>query len=295
MHETREAAARDHLFDQPIAEQAPPAPAHLESRIMRQSRLEEHAAGLAHDVLIGALADRLRCCRRGSSAGVALFGRENARTALCSLPAPSMLATEHMHGIARCERREARESRIGEAAQRLEPGGIAHHFGHVARLERQCIPDSPFERGQVCGRCAIGITQCKLRRVVGKPLEFRERAQLREDGRKTLRQQAQGHGLARTDAQPQLPVEVDFAVAAEAAGAHIHRLDHRAPDADERALGAHDGASPGHHRDVRGGAAHVGNDEIRSAGEKPRSDDARRRTRQDGLDRVLERNLRLHQ
>ncbi len=32
-----------------------------------------------------------------------------------------------------------------------------------------------------------------------------------------------------------------------------------------------------------------------SAGEKTRSDDACRRTRQDGLDRVLERNLRLHQ
>jgi len=64
------------------------------------------------------------------------------------------------------------------------------------------------------GRRAIGIQECELRRVVRKPLEFRDRFELCHDSREAMRQQAQRHGLARSDAQPILPVEVHFAVAA---------------------------------------------------------------------------------
>ncbi len=141
----------------------------------------------------------------------------------------------------------------------------------------------------------IGVAKREMRRVRRKTLEFRHRSQLRQRGGKAVRQQAQRHGLARAHAQPVLPVEVHFAVAAETAGAHIDRLDHGAPGADQGALAADDRPPAGDHRDVGGGTAHVRDDEIVQAREETRADDARRRPRQNGLHRILERNLRLHQ
>ena len=55
------------------------------------------------------------------------------------------------------------------------------------------------------------------------------------------------------------------------------------------------GAPAGDDCDIGGGTAHVGDDEVLEAGEEACSDNARRRTRQNGLDRILERNLGLHQ
>jgi len=50
-----------------------------------------------------------------------------------------------------------------------------------------------------------------------------------------------------------LPVEMNLAVAAETAGAHVDGLDHRAPGADQSALAADDRPAAGDHRDVGGG------------------------------------------
>ena len=145
------------------------------------------------------------------------------------------------------------------------------------------------------GRRPVGIANGELRRMFRKTLELRDRAQLREGGWEFVCQQTQGHGLARTDHQAHLPVEVHLAVPSETAGAHVDRFDHRSPGADQRALGANHRSAAGNHRDVGGGAAHVGDHEILEAGEKARSDNARRRPRQYGLDRVLERDLGPHQ
>ncbi len=60
-----------------------------------------------------------------------------------------------------------------------------------------------------------------------------------------------------------------LAVAAETAGAHVDRLDHGAPRADQRAFAADDRATAGDHRDVGGGPAHIRNHEVGEPRESP--------------------------
>ncbi len=180
-----------------------------------------------------------------------------------------------MHRVARRKRSEGRKPRIGETAQRFEPRAAAHDLGDLARLQVQCVPHSPLDRRQMLKGGAIGIAKCELRRMRRKAFELGDRSQLRERGREAVRQQAERHGLARTHAQPMLPVEVNLAVAAETAGTHVDGLDHRAPRADESALAADDRPPAGDDRDVRRGTAHVRDDEILEAGEEARADHAR--------------------
>ena len=217
---------------------------------------------MAHDVLIGALAKLSRRRGDGGGARIALLDGENARPALGRLAAPAALHVEHVHRIARREGRERDEPGIGEPAQALETGGVAHRIRHLARPELERVPDPPLEGGQMRGRRAIRVAEGKLGGELGKVRELRERAQLLERGGKAMREQAQGHRLARTHSQPKLPVEAHLAVAAEADGAHVDGLDHGAPAADQRAFRADHGPAARHDRDVRGGAAHVRDHEI---------------------------------
>ena len=73
------------------------------------------------------------------------------------------------------------------------------------------------------------------------------------------------------------------------------RLDHGLPAADGRAVLVQYRPAAAQHRDVGGGAAHVGDEDVVLAREMPRTDQARRRTRQNGLDRAGQRQVGLDQ
>jgi hypothetical protein len=76
---------------------------------------------------------------------------------------------------------------------------------------------------------------------------------------------------------------------------HIDRLHHGPPAAEHCALVAHDRPSAGDDRDIGRRATHVRNGKFREMAEKPGAHDARRRSRQHRLHRILERNLRTYQ
>ena len=255
---------------------------------MSQCRGQQHAARFAHHMLVRPFADGLRRHGRAHGTRIAFLGGEDARTVLGRLEAPSRLPIEHVHGVARRERRQRRKPGIGETAQSLHPGAAARHFGHRARLRAQRVPHPALECRQVRRRRPIGIAQRELRRECRKTLRAApsSAAASARPGKAVRQRRLSGMALRGPTHEPVLPVEVHFAVAAEdTLGAHIDRLHHGAPCADQRALAADHRPAAGHHRDVGGGTAHVRDDEVLQAGEEARADDARRRPRQNRLAR----------
>ena len=160
---------------------------------------------------------------------------------------------------------------------------------------RERIPDPLLEAVEPPARIAPGVAVGKLGRKGRRPLALRQPPQRDQHLGKLMREQTQRHRLAWPDRQTSLPIEVHLAVATEAAGAHIDRLHHRAPAADDRSLLADDRPSADHDGHVRRRAAHVGDREIRQAAEEARADHAGGGAREHGLYRILEGDLGLHQ
>ena len=233
---------------------------------------------------------------RTRRARVALLGGENARTALGRLAAPAVLPLEHVHGIARREGGERGEPGIGEAAQRLETGDVAHHGRHLPRLER---PSASHTRRSSADRCAggarSGLRKANCVAWSGRRASSAIARSCASAAGKRCASRLSGIALRGptrsrccrskcTSLSPPRPL-----VRTSTASTMVRQA------ADQRALGADHRTAAGDDRDIGGGAAHVGDHEVLEAGEKSSPDDARRRTRQDGLDRILERHLGLHQ
>ncbi len=151
---------------------------------------------------------------------------------------------------------------------------------------------SPASRA---GACDAGIAQGVVRREIGRPGLCCELAQVGEHGGRLECEQAERHGLARPHGQLAGAIEGDAAVAAQADGAHVDRLDHRAPAADQGPCVVDRRPAAAHHGAVRGRAAHVGHEKVGQTGQESRADDAGGRPGQHGLHRAFERDLRLHQ
>src|SRR6185369_625562 len=101
-----------------------------------------------------------------------------------------------------------------------------------------------------------------------------------------MAEQAEGHDAARADDEAVL-VQPRLAVAAEAEGVDAHRLYHGAEAAHGGAVTVEHGAPAGQQRDIGGGAAHVGDEDILLAREVTRAHDAGRGTREDRLHRAF--------
>ncbi len=146
------------------------------------------------------------------------------------------------------------------------------------------------------GRCAIGIAEGKLRRAWSgrRSSSAIERSCASVDGKRCASRLSgmalRGPTRRRccrskcTSLSPPRPL-----VRTSTASTMVRQPPTSAPSARIS------GPAAGDHRDIGGGAAHVGDHEVLEPGEKSRAHDARRRTRQDGLDRILERHLGLHQ
>ena len=224
-------------------------------------------ARLAHHVLVGALADLLPAMRaavaaralRSSVARMRAPHSAASRHHPCCRPSTCMASLGVKAASVASPASARRRSASRPEALRTSAETCRGSSASASHTRARSATDAP-------GAIAVGIAQARIGSRIPEGARARrvDRSSA-SDCRKALRQQAQRHRLARSDAQPILPVEVHLAVAAEAAGAHIDRLDHGAPAADQRALGADGGPAADHDRDVGGGAAHVGDDEIRSS------------------------------
>ncbi len=92
-----------------------------------------------------------------------------------------------------------------------------------------------------------------------------------------MAQQAERHDAARADDEPVL-VQPRLAVATEAEGMDAHRLHHGAEPAHRGAVAVQHRAPAGEQRDIGGGAAHIGDEDILLAREIMCADDAGRGT-----------------
>ena len=90
-------------------------------------------------------------------------------------------------------------------------------------------------------------------------------------------------------------VDPHFAVAAEAIGVDGDCLDHGLPAADGRAFLVQHRPAAAQHRDVGGGAAHVGDQDVILARQVTRADQARGRAGENRLDRAGQRQVGLDQ
>ena len=209
-----------------------------------------------------------------STADTAADAARALRSSMARMRAPHSAASrlqpcctaEHVHGIARREGGERREARIGQAPQRLETRAVAHQRPKpgAARDRAPPTPASPCD-----DRCA-GASRSGLRKANWVANSGRCASSASERSSSSVRgkvcaSKLSGIALRGPTLEPHLPVEAHLAVAAEAAGAHVDRLHHGAPAADQRALRADRGPAVRHHGDVGGGAAHVRDDEVADA------------------------------
>ena len=110
-----------------------------------------------------------------------------------------------------------------------------------------------------------------------------------------VHEQADGQHPARANRHARTALETDLAVATQTDGVDLHRLHHGAPLTDQGTVLAQGRHAVAHHRDVGGGAAHVGHDGVLGAGQRTRAEHAGRGPGQHGGHGALQRALHVDQ
>ena len=217
------------------------------------------------------------------------LARPNARGANRSLGIPVVGHTQHMRRIAGGEagvNRQALALQAGHGAGQIavvDVGGL-----QVDRALAQAFPGAhlgiiePPQMRRI-GRQGLGKTHLAgVRYLALLALQHRQKLRM------LVHQQTQGQHPARAYGQALAALQAHLAVAAQANRVHLDRLDHGPPIADHRAVKTQGWQAAAHHRNIGGGAAHVGDDGVLQTAERTRAQHAGGRAGQDRADRALQ-------
>ena len=259
-----------------------------------QSAFEQNACSFADDVLD-------RCARRETSgvsprlacARIALLGGEDGGTQARRLNAPALLPSEHVHRIARGKAGERRQAPIDQASQRLDPLAGA---GELAEPPRRARSSASQTRCSSRSRCAPGSrpalrkANCAAYKSAGAP----RGASLPQIG------QHRGKLFARANSAASLSAGRSKAAVHGQSAPRCRHRDRRCARQWPRPSSASPrsprlrrapGSATDDDRNIGRCAAHVGDRKVLKAAQETCAHDARRRPREDGLDRVLEGDL----
>ena len=198
---------------------------------------------------------------------------------------PVAMQAENVCGIARREAADRHQPALDQPFDRLARGIAAGEIRQRDRPVGKRRPDPRLSRRQAVGAgIERPVAQRETARARLETIGLVLRAQYLQHRRTLMAEQTERYQSPRPH-QNVIAGAVDLAVAAQTVSMDGDRFHHGPPAGNRSAFPIQHRKTVGEQRDIRGRAAHVGDDDILFAGEMTRADDAGGRARQDRLDR----------